>query len=216
MYIPRFNAVDDDTMTLGLLRQSGAGHLVSHVAGGFDSTLLPFLVDDDLTTVRGHLARANQQWHELDGERVLLIVPLTDGYVSPGWYPSKLDDPKVVPTWNYELVHVHATFVLHDDPAWVESLVRDLTVHREAVRLDRSDRSRQSDIGGEAWSVDDAPTDYIDRQLRAIVGVELRVDRVDAKRKLSQNRSDLDRAGVADGLAESSHPKDQAISRAMR
>jgi transcriptional regulator len=210
MYTPRFNAVDDDTVTLELLRRTGAGHLVSHVDGEFDSTLMPLLVDDAVTTVRGHLARANPQWRTIDGERVLLIVPVTDGYVSPGWYPSKLENPKVVPTWNYELVHVHATFVLHDDPAWVESLVRDLTVHREAVRLDRSD------AGGEAWSVDDAPTEYIARQLRAIVGVELRVDRVEAKRKLSQNRSDADRAGVADGLGESSHPNDRGMSQSMR
>ncbi len=209
MYTPSFNAVDD-AVTLDLLRRAGAGHVVSHVAGEFDSTLMPFLVDDALTTVRGHLARANPQWKTLDGERVLLIVPVTDGYVSPSWYPSKLEDPEVVPTWNYEVVHVHATFVLHDDPVWVEALVRELTVHREENRLSRSVAR------GEAWSVDDAPTEYIARQLRAIVGVELRVERIDAKRKLSQNRSDADRAGVADGLGESSHPNDRAISRSMR
>jgi transcriptional regulator len=210
MYIPRFNDVDDTAVTLELLRRAGAGHLVSHVAGEFDSTLMPFVLDGAVATVRGHLARANPQWKSLDGEPVLLIVPVADGYVSPSWYPSKVEDPKVVPTWNYEVVHVHARFVLHDDAAWVESLVRELTDHREAVRVERSG------AGGEAWSVDDAPTEFIARQLRAIVGVELRVDRVEAKRKLSQNRSDADRAGVADGLGESSHPNDRTLSQAMR
>ena len=208
MYVPRPNAVDHPEVVLGLLRHVGVGHLVSADTQGFDATVMPFLVDEQLATLRGHLARANAQWRTLDGGAAMMIVPVTDAYVSPAWYPSKLDDPRVVPTWNYEVVHVHGTIIVHDDPVWVERLVRDLTEHRERIRLERSG-------AGEAWSVDDAPTEYIHRMLRAIVGIEFAIDRVEAKRKLSQNRSDADQRAVADALAESSHGGDQAAGRSM-
>ena len=104
-----------------------------------------------------------------------MIVPSADAYVSPRWYPSKAVDGKVVPTWNYELVHLHGTIEIHDDVAWKRQVVEDLTVHNER---------RASAAGpGEAWSVDDAPAEFVDQQLKAIVGVELHVTRVEAKRK---------------------------------
>jgi transcriptional regulator len=215
MYVPAANAVEDSAVTLALLRSAGAGHLVNvDSAGTLDSTLLPFIVDDDLRTVRAHFARANPQWRVLDGAAVLMIVPISDAYVSPSWYESKRDDPRVVPTWNYELVHVHATAHVRDDPAFVESVVRSLTDHHEARRIDG--RSGEGAAVPPEWSVDDAPPDFIARQLRAIVGVELAVTRVEAKRKLSQNRSDADRQGVIDGLSESIRADSRTVAGAMR
>jgi transcriptional regulator len=215
MYVPAANAVEDPEVMLALLRSAGAGHLVNvDSTGALDSTLLPFVVDDDLGTVRAHIARANPHWRALDGTTVLMIVPVGDAYVSPGWYESKRDDPRVVPTWNYELVHVRGTAHVRDDAAFVESLVRSLTEHHEARRI--GERSGTSSALPPAWSVDDAPPDFIARQLRAIVGIELSITSVVAKRKLSQNRSDADRHGVIEGLSESSQPGSRAVAEAMR
>lgn len=175
MFIPKANAVDDPLVILDLLRSTGVGHLVSVGEDGFESTVLPFLVDDELTCVRAHVARANPQWRLLDAQSVLLIVPVTDAYVSPSWYPSKADQPRVVPTWNYEVVHVHATVGVRDDPDFIRQVVSELTDRNEALRTDVTGAPP-------AWSIEDAPADFIDRQLSAIVGIELAVDRVVAKR----------------------------------
>jgi transcriptional regulator len=215
MYIPGPNTVDDPMLTLALLRSAGVGHLVSvDIAGALDSTLLPFVVDDDLGTVRAHFARANPQWRTLDGATVLVIVPVSDAYVSPIWYESKRDDPRVVPTWNYELVHVHGTAHVRDDASFVESVVGSLTDLHEARRVEQP-ATRQGDPPPR-WSVDDAPPEFIARQLRAIVGVEITVTRVEAKRKLSQNRSDADRRGVVGGMSHSSHTHSRRVVDAMR
>jgi len=208
VYVPEVNVVDDPGVVLGLLRAAGVGHLVSIGDAGFESTVLPFLVDDTLTCGRAHVARANPQWRDLDAHPALLIVPVTDAYVSPSWYPSKADDPRVVPTWNYEVVHVHATVRVHDDPGFVRQVVADLTELNEASRVAASPTPP-------AWSIDDAPSDFIDRQLRAIVGLELSIDSVVAKRKLSQNRTDADREGVITGLRNTPMHRNETISDAM-
>lgn len=210
MYVPGPNAVDDHEMVLGLLRSAGVGHLIaSDAAGVLDATLLPFLVDDELTCVRAHLARANPQWRTIDTAAVMMIVPVSDAYVSPAWYPSKRDEPRVVPTWNYEVVHLHGTVSVRDDPAFVERVVRELTTSHEAART-------ASHSVPAAWSVDDAPAEFISRQLRAIVGIELKISSIDAKRKLSQNRSDADQHGVADGLELSTDARNRDVATAMR
>ena len=215
VYTPGPNAVDDPTVTLALLRSAGAGHLVSLEGDGtFDSTLLPFVVDDDLSTVRAHFARANPQWRMLDRAAVLLIVPVSSAYVSPSWYESKRDDPRVVPTWNYEVVHVHGTAQVRDDARFVESVVRSLTDLHEARRVEN--RAPTEAAVPPRWSLDDAPPDFIARQLRAIVGLEVSVTRVEAKRKLSQNRTGADRQGVIAGMSESSPARPRQVVDAMR
>lgn len=168
---------------------------------------MPLLLDRPASRLRGHFAQANQQWQVLDGAEVLVLFPLSDGYVSPSRYPSKAIDDKVVPTWNYEVVHAHGTATIHDDIEWVRGLVTDLTDHHESSRPAGS---------REPWAVTDAPSEFIDRQLRAIVGVEIEITRLDGKRKLSQNRSDADREGVIIGHAASDHPRDQDLAVAMR
>ena len=209
MYVPSTNAVDDPTVVLGLLRSAGVGHLVSgDSAGALESTVLPFVVDDEMTAMRAHFARANPHWRRLDGAGALMIVPVVDAYVSPSWYPSKHEDPRVVPTWNYEVVHLHATVHVRDDPAFVEAVVRALTDLHETHRV-------QDAPTPAVWSVDDAPAAFFARQLRAIVGVELTIDRVEAKRKLSQNRSEQDQAGVVYGLRSSGDPRRDAVADAM-
>ena len=210
MYVPAAFAVADRAEILDVLRQVAFGHLVTNQvadAPGLAATALPFLIDDELTLLRAHFARGNPQWRSIDGADGMMIVPSADAYVSPRWYPSKSVDGKVVPTWNYELVHVHGTIEIHDDAAWKRQVVEDLTVHNER---------RASTVGpGEAWAVEDAPAEFVDQQLKAIVGVELHVTRVEAKRKLSQNKREPDRAGAANGLAASTDPRDRHLASLM-
>lgn len=198
---PRHFAVDDDAEVLAWLRAAGFGHLVVHADGGLTSTPLPFVIDDDLRSVRAHLARPNPVWRAAPCD-ALLIVPVSDAYVSPTWYPSKQVDGRVVPTWNYEVVHVHGRLELRDDDAFIGSQLRDLTDRNEAELP-------------VPWSVDDAPQEYVAQLRRGIVGIELTVTSVTAKGKLSQNKSDDDREGAAAGLEGRGH-RSAAVAQAMR
>jgi transcriptional regulator len=209
MYRPAAFDVEDLDEMLDMVDQAAFGHLVTTGPDGFASTSLPVLVDRTTGSsgrLLGHVARANPHWRTIDGASTLVIFPLADGYVSPSWYPSKGEHGKVVPTWNYELVHVHGTVRVHDDPDWVRMLVTDLTDRHESARS-----------GPPApWQVTDAPTDYIDGQLRAIVGVEVEISSIEAKRKLSQNRPEGDRTGVDVALAASDRAGDHDVAAAMR
>jgi transcriptional regulator len=118
--------------------------------------------------------------------------------VSPSWYAAKAEHGRVVPTWNYVTAHVYGRLVVHDDPEWVEGIVRRLTAKHEAAK---AEDLTEAGHAGDPWSVDDAPRAYVEGQLRAIVGVELRITRIQAKAKLSQNRPAADIAGVVAGLA---------------
>lgn len=207
MFRPPAFHLDDRDEILSALRGIAFGHLVTCGDGGLASTALPFVVDDDLSCVRAHVARANAHWRDLDGGAALLIVPGADGYVSPRWYPSKAEHGKVVPTWNYELVHLRGTVSIRDDANWKRQLVSDLTDHHEQQVSDASIP--------DSWEVSDAPREFIDKQLRAIVGVQLDIAEVEAKRKLSQNRSDADRNGVMNGLRRSTRARDEGLAAAM-
>ena len=194
-----------------MLRRIAFGHLVTNVPGntsGLSSTPLPFVIDDSLSKVRAHFARANRHWRQIDGRESLLIAAGSDAYVSPRWYPSKAEHGKVVPTWNYEVVHLHGTIEIHDDPSWKHHLVSDLTEHNEL-------RVRDSELRG-AWGVSDAPPDFVDQQLKAIVGVQLNITSIEAKRKLSQNRPIGDRVGVMQGLGRSTEPGDIGTALLMQ
>jgi transcriptional regulator len=138
----------------------------------------------------GHIAIANTQWQTAAaGAEALVIVAGPQAYISPSWYESKTRHGRVVPTWNYETVHMTGTVAFHQDPEWLRSFVTRLTTLHEGGRE-------------HPWAVSDAPPEYIDGQLRAIVGVELTITAIEAKQKLSQNRSELDREGVVTGLRE--------------
>ncbi len=196
MYVPAHFAADDATVA-ELLDRHGAADLITVTAGGLLATMLPFAYEPAAGArgaLYGHLARNNDQWRTPAIGESLAIVRGPDAYVSPSWYPSKAEHGRVVPTWNYVTAHVYGALVVHDDPAWVEDVVRRLTAKHEAARLAAPGQRHP-------WSVDDAPRRYVEGQLRAIVGVELRITRVEAKAKLSQNRPAGDVAGVVAGLS---------------
>ncbi|MGA0264201.1 MAG: FMN-binding negative transcriptional regulator [Ilumatobacteraceae bacterium] len=203
MYLPQHFRLDDEP-ALDMAAGVGVGHLITSVGGVIESSFVPFLVDraDKDVVVRAHLARANKHHAAIGaGAEALLVVTGPDAYVSPNWYPSKAEHGKVVPTWNYSLVHLRGVLRVVDDRGVLLDIVRRLTDRHESAQV-------------QPWSVDDAPADYIDAQLRAIVGVEMVVTSVEGKAKLSQNRSDSDREGVRRGLTAGG-PSQQAVARAM-
>jgi transcriptional regulator len=190
VYTPDHFAVDQDTAVafLGGLR---AGDLVTMTDDGLVATFLPLLFDPSVAergALLGHVARKNDQWKRQPIGEALVIAHGEDAYISPSWYPSKAEHGRVVPTWNYMTAHIFGQLLIHDDPAWVDDNVRRLTERHEAGRP-------------APWSVDDAPANFHAGQLRAIVGIELVINRVEAKFKMSQNRRDADIDGVVTGLA---------------
>lgn len=204
MYVPAHFAADQRTVH-ELLAGHGAADLVTATERGIVATLLPFVYEPGVGehgALHGHVARNNDQWRTPALGEALVIVRGPDAYVSPTWYASKAEHGRVVPTWNYLTAHVYGTLVVHDDPSWVGHLVRRLTARHESGRTPQ-------------WSVDDAPARFVDGQLRAIVGVELLISRIEAKAKLSQNRPAADIAGVVAGLeATGDHASADAVRRA--
>ena len=207
MYVPTAFEMGDDEIRR-FLHEAGAGDLVTRGAGGLLATLLPFVYDEtagEFGTLRGHVARNNEQWQDVLDEEALVILHGPDGYVTPSWYATKHEHGRVVPTWNYVTAHVYGQLRVQDDVDFVRSVVHELTAKHEARR-------------DAPWAVGDAPARYVEGQLRAIVGVELLITRVHAKAKLSQNRSDADIDGVIGGLRESGqhHMADQVETHRPR
>jgi transcriptional regulator len=197
MYIPAHFAADDATVR-ELLARHGAADLITRTEDGLLATMLPFAYDPEAGehgALLGHVARNNDQWRKPALGESLAIVRGPDAYISPSWYAAKAEHGRVVPTWNYVTAHVYGRLVVHDDPQWVEDVVRRLTVKHETAK------ASPAQLAEPVWSVDDAPRQYIDGQLRAIVGLELQIARIEAKAKLSQNRSAADVAGVIAGLS---------------
>jgi transcriptional regulator len=191
VYIPNHFAVDDE-QSLRFVKSIQAADLVTSTADGLTATFLPLLFEPSggpRGSLCGHVARPNDQWRSVSVGEAMVIAHGPNFYVSPSWYPSKVAHGRVVPTWNYATAHVFGELKIHDDAEWVGSLVRRLTDAHEAARV-------------APWSVDDAPTDFVAGQLRAIVGVELVISRVEVKIKMSQNRPEADIDGVVLGLAE--------------
>jgi transcriptional regulator len=191
MYRPSYFREDRLDILCGLIRAHPLAQLVTVGGQGLQANPLPMLIDAEASpngTLRGHLARGNDQVAELRaGGEALVIFQGPQAYISPSWYLSKAEDGKVVPTWNYVAVHAWGRPRVIDDPAWLRRLVGDLTEAQE--------RSRPS-----PWSVSDAPEGFIAAQLKAIVGIEIPIERIEGKWKVSQNRPEADRQGVAEGL----------------
>ena len=205
MYVPDHFAAPGDAAVAELLAEHGAADLITATDSGLLATLLPFSYDPDRGergALLGHVARNNDQWRLPAIGEALVIVRGPDAYVSPTWYASTAEHGRVVPTWNYITAHVYGNLIVHDDVAWLSALVRRLTEKHESGKTPR-------------WSVDDAPGSYISGQLRAIVGLEIAITRVEAKWKLSQNRSAADSEGVVTALQAGS-PADQAVGEQMR
>jgi transcriptional regulator len=207
MYTPSAFAITD----LHELQQQILGTrlalLVTHGEQGLQASHLPLLLNTDEGpngTLYGHFAKANPQWKELqNGAEALVIFAGADAYVSPGFYPSKAEHGKVVPTWNYVAVHAYGTAEVFTDADRLLTLVSALTDRHEAG-------------SAQPWKVADAPADYIDGMLKAIVGFALPIQRLEGKRKLSQNRNTADIAGVREGLSASPDAHDQALAHLMR
>ncbi|ROL73635.1 transcriptional regulator [Pseudomonas chlororaphis] len=207
MYLPRAFAEDDLSTLQQLISETRLATLVTHGALGLQASHLPLLLRPEQGpngTLYGHLARANPQCQELaNGAEALVIFAGAEAYVSPGFYPSKAEHGKVVPTWNYVAVHAYGNPEVFSDAPRLLALVSGLTDRHEAGRA-------------QPWQVSDAPADYIDGMLKAIVGFALPIQRLEGKRKLSQNRTPADMAGVREGLAASTDPRDQQLSHLMR
>lgn len=203
MYVPVFNALDDAAEIRALVAAAGTAELVTVAPDGYPaSTLLPVVWDGDRLVF--HMARANPQWRSMvDDAPALAVVTGPQAYVSPSWYASKAEHGRVVPTWNYSAVHVTGRAGVRTDEVWLREAVTLLTDHHEGRRTD-------------PWHVDDAPDAFVTKQLRAVVGIEMRIERVEAKAKLSQNRSEADHAGVVAGLAGQGHAEAVAVADAMR
>ena len=191
MYTPKAFEVTDLPMLHAAMKQSELATLVTVTANGLVATHLPLLLDETrgaLGTLTGHVSRANVQWRQTDPDAEALIIFLgLDSYVTPNWYPAKQETGRVVPTWNYAAIHAYGRITFIEDPEWLRTMVTDLTKKHEASFP-------------APWQVSDAPAVYIDSQLKAIVGFEFQILRLEGKQKFNQNRSVEDRLGVIQGL----------------
>jgi len=181
--------------------------LVTAGSGGLAASHLPLLyyrAEGGHGVLRGHMARANRQWREvLPGSEALAIFGGPQHYVSPTWYPSKQEHGKVVPTWNYVVIHAHGMLTVRNEPEWLLENVRALSERHESTN--------------EApWQVADAPPEFIANLLKAIIGVELTITRLEGKWKVSQNRPIPDRRGVISGLESIASPEAAAMAALVK
>ncbi|QWT18782.1 FMN-binding negative transcriptional regulator [Bacillus sp. NP157] len=204
MYTPPLFTETDTATLIALIRANALGVLVTHAHGSLDANHIPFIVDETrgpAGVLIAHVARANSMWTAVaDGDAVMVVFRGAQGYVSPNWYPSKHETHRHVPTWNYEVVHVHGTIRVIDDEKFVRGAVARLTREHES-RLPAP------------WKMSDAPADYLAEELAHIVGIEIDIARLEGKRKLSQNRDARDFEGAVAGVEGSGNP---GLAYAMR
>jgi transcriptional regulator len=206
MYTPKAFEVTDLPMLHAAMKASELATLVTITTNGLLATHLPLLLDEargEYGTLTGHVSRANVQWRETDSNAEALIIFLgLDTYVSPNWYPAKQETGRVVPTWNYASIHAYGRITFIEDPEWLRTMVTDLTKKHEASFP-------------APWKVTDAPAVYIDSQLKAIVGFEFQIVRLEGKQKFNQNRSVEDRLGVIEGLRELEDERKTQVAELM-
>ncbi|HVO50635.1 MAG TPA: FMN-binding negative transcriptional regulator [Thermoanaerobaculia bacterium] len=207
MYIPEVFEESDVSVLHALVREHPLGTWVTQGAGELTADHVPFILDADrgpYGTLRGHVARANRVWQALSSTAGSLVVfQGPQGYVTPSWYPTKHVRGEVVPTWNYAVVHAHGPARAVHDRGWLLSLVTDLTAEHERARA-------------VPWTVADAPPEFVDRLLRSIVGIEIPIERLVGKWKVSQNRPETDRLGVASGLEAEGDAESKAMALLVR
>jgi len=204
MYVPSHFAESRVDVLHDLIRTYPFGALVVLASDGLDANHIPFEIDPQpapFGTLRGHVARANPVWRDFSSQvDALVMFQGAHAYISPAWYATKKEHGKVVPTWNYAVVHAHGTLRVIDDRNWLRQFVGKLTDRHEATRSD-------------PWKVTDAPADFIDTMVAAIIGIEIPIAKLTGKWKVSQNRPEKDRAGVIEGLVHL--PSDLATSMAQ-
>ncbi len=191
MYQPPHFREDRIEVQHSLIREHPFGLLISAGAGGLMANPIPFLLvaqGSGLGVLRCHLARANPQWRELMAvDECLAVFQGPHIYVTPSWYQTKRETGKVVPTWNYATVHAWGRPKVIEAAAWLRTQIEGLTASQENKRA-------------APWAVSDAPADFLDAQIRGIMGIEIPISRIEGKWKVSQNRPAADRAGVVEGL----------------
>jgi transcriptional regulator len=206
MYMPaHFEETRVPTMH-DLIRAHPFGALVTSTSAGLDANHVPFEIDPEPApygTLRAHVARANPVWRDAGNTSVLVIFQGPSTYISPAWYPTKQETGKVVPTWNYAVVHAHGTLRAIDDRAWLRAFVETLTNRHESRRH-------------EPWLVADAPADYVESMVGGIIGLEVPISRLVGKWKVSQNRPAQDRAGVVEGLSREGGEDAAAMAEMVR
>jgi transcriptional regulator len=207
MYLPRHFEERDPERLRSFIERYPLGSLVTATETGLDANHIPFVFADTgraAGTLHGHIARANPLWREVVPDATALVIfQGPDSFISPSWYPSKRENARVVPTWNYAVVHVHGVLRFVDDPAWVRSHVEALTREHEGKR-------------DAPWAVTDAPADFIEKLVAAVVGIEISITRLVGKWKLSQNRSISDRVGVVEALEREAEPSGTSIGALIR
>jgi transcriptional regulator len=203
MYVPaEFEETDIEIMH-ELIKQYPLGILLTHGQSGLDANHLPFELDAEVTefgVLHAHVARKNPVWQDVqDGDEVLVVFRAGDAYISPQWYPSKHEHHQQVPTWNYRVIHAYGKVKIRDDERYVRGVVARLTRIHEAKQA-------------EPWKMSDAPKSYIEPMLKAIVGIEIEITKIQGKSKLGQNKEHRDIVGVANALSTTGQ---QEISKAM-
>lgn len=196
MYIPSTFSETDPQVLIDLIDRYPLGLLITSGASGLVASPIPFkyCLDGEKPALVAHLARANPHWKELaDLDECLVVFQGAENYVTPEWYPSKKTTHKTVPTWNYEMVQVKGKPRVIENADWLKEHVGELTDSREQRR-------------NIPWKVTDAPADFIESQLKAIVGLEIEITDIKGKWKMSQNRTPEDARGVAEGLADPNDP----------
>jgi transcriptional regulator len=193
MYIPQANKEDRIPVLHKLMEDQPFASLVTMGSSGLFASHIPMVLErdgSDLGVLRGHLSRANTQWREFSPSiQALAIFSGPQHYITPNWYPEKEANGRVVPTWNYAVVHAYVYLKVIEDGEWLRSHLETLTRVHEAP----------SPV---PWKVSDAPAEYIASLAKGIVGLEMTIERLEGKWKVSQNRSEQDRRGVALGLEE--------------
>jgi transcriptional regulator len=203
MYIPAQFEESNVEVLHAFMQDQPFATVVTHGSGGLNANHFPLLLDPDPSpygTLRGHMSRANDAWREAAGTDALIIFQGPHSYISPSWYPARQETGRVVPTWNYVVVHAYGTLRVVDDPEWVRRHVEQLTDTFEGPQAER-------------WRVSDAPADWVDSLVQGIVGFELPIARLLGKWKVSQNRGAADRAGAIAGLEAAGDPASAAMAK---
>jgi len=203
MYIPADFEIPQIDVMHQIIKQHALGILFTHGMSGLDANHLPFelsIEQSELGVLHAHVSRQNPIWQDIkDGDDVLVVFRAGDAYISPQWYPSKHEHHKQVPTWNYMVIHAYGKVKIHDDERYVRGVVARLTRTHEATQA-------------EPWKMSDAPKDYLEPMLKEIVGIEIKITKLQGKAKLGQNKEYRDVLGVANALTQNGQ---HAIGGAM-
>jgi transcriptional regulator len=204
MYTPAHFKEDRINVLHQLIAHHPLGTLITMTADGLNANHIPLMVDatrGEFGTLRGHVARSNSVWQTFKPEvDALVVFQGPDAYISPSWYPSKKEHGKVVPTWNYAVVHAAGPLTIRDDAEWMRAFLNGITDHFESQK-------------SAPWKMNDAPEDYLQTMMRMVVGIEIPVKTLTGKWKVSQNRPAADREGVADGLAQGLNASEHVMAK---